>query len=179
MGAASKTSRSLDMDVADLGRPDTMRYNVLTMVINEDYDRAIKMLKEFLEGGSEYPNFRLRVERYVTHSIDLIYAIRTKRNFPGINSLTRTKQQELKDRFREHFKELKFMMHKVEDCMEELRLTDVRSTSMVVRSFWLALVVVFVAGVGLDFMQGLGNTIEIVSSDYIDKMFTFFVDKLF
>lgn len=180
MGApALKSSRTHDIDASDLGRPDTFRYNVLTCVINEEYERAIRILKDFLDGGSDYPNFRARIERYIMHSIDLIYAIRTKRNFPGISSLTRTKQQELKDRFREHFKELTFMMRKVEDSMEELRLNDVRSTSMVVRSFLLALVVVFVAGLGLELMHGLGHTIEIVFSDYVDKVFGFLVDKLF
>jgi hypothetical protein len=36
-----------DLDISDLGRPDTIRYNVLTFVINEEYDRAITYLKDF------------------------------------------------------------------------------------------------------------------------------------
>ena len=53
-------TRSNDIDASDLGRPNTIRYNVLTFVINEEYDRAIKLLKEFIESESEYPNFRLK-----------------------------------------------------------------------------------------------------------------------
>jgi hypothetical protein len=175
--AIKAKSRSNDIDVSDLGRPDTLRYNVLSMVINEEYDRAIKTLKEFIESDSEYPNFRMRIERYSLHAIDLIYAIRTKRNFPGLSALTRTKQQELKDRFREHFKELRFMMKKMEDCLEELRLNDVKSTNIVVKSFWLSVLLVFAVAFSLDLIQGLGFTINEVLGEYIGHALDFLFNK--
>ena len=106
--------RENDLDLSELGRPDTLRYNILSFVINEEYERAIKTLNDFLVSESDYPNFKNKVERYSLHGIDLIYAIRTKRNFPGINALTRTKQQELKEKFREHFNELKVILRKIE-----------------------------------------------------------------
>jgi len=177
--ALKQQSKVNDIDASDLGRPDTLRYNILTLVINEEYDRAIKTLKEFLESDSEYPNFKLKVERYLLHSIDLIYAIRTKRNFPGISSLTRTKQQELKDKFKEHFKELRFMMKKIEDCMEELRLNDVRSTHIVIKAFWLSVVVVFVAGISFEVVNGMGHSFEIVLNDYVETAINFLFNKLF
>ncbi len=177
--ALKTQSKVNDIDASDLGRPDTLRYNILTLVINEEYDRAIKTLKEFLESDSEYPNFKLKVERYLLHSIDLIYAIRTKRNFPGISSLTRTKQQELKDKFKEHFKELRFMMKKIEDCIEELRLNDVRSTHIVIKAFWLSVVVVFVAGLSFEIVNGMGHSFEIVLNDYVETAIQFLFNKLF
>ncbi|MCC2679020.1 MAG: hypothetical protein K0R29_1596 [Pseudobdellovibrio sp.] len=177
--ALKQQSKVNDIDASDLGRPDTLRYNILTLVINEEYDRAIKTLKEFLESDSEYPNFKLKVERYLLHSIDLIYAIRTKRNFPGISSLTRTKQQELKDKFKEHFKELRFMMKKIEDCMEELRLNDVRSTHIVIKAFWLSVVVVFVAGISFEVVNGMGHSFEIVLNDYVETAINFLFNKIF
>jgi hypothetical protein len=170
-------NKSNDIDVSDLGRPDTLKYNILTLVINEEYDRAIRSLKEFIESDSEYPNFRTRIERYAMHSIDLIYAIRTKRNFPGISALTRTKQQELKDKFIEHFNELRFMMRKIEDSIEDLRLRDVRSTGMVVKSFWFSLVIIFVSGLFLELIRGLGYTLEIVFNAYVEKTMNLLFDK--
>jgi len=166
-------TKSNDIEVSDLGRPDTMRYNILTMVINEEYDRAIKTLKEFLETDSDYPNFRMRIEKYSLHAVDLIYAIRTKRNFPGSSALIRTRQQELRDKFKEHFNELRFVMRKVEECIEELRIKDVRSTNMVVKSFWFSLVVVFAAGFFLEVVSGLGYTFEVVFTDYLEKVLDF------
>ena len=177
--ALKTQSKINDIDASDLGRPDTIRYNVLTFVINEEYDRAIKTLKEFLESDSEYPNFKVKVERYLLHSIDLIYAIRTKRNFPGISSLTRTKQQELRDKFKEHFKELRFSMKKIEDCLEELRLNDVRSTNIVIKAFWLSVVVLFVAGLSFELINGLGHSFEIVFNDYLEKAMQFLFSKFF
>jgi hypothetical protein len=176
--ALKTQSKVNDIDASDLGRPDTLRYNILTFVINEEYDRAIKTLKDFLESDSEYPNFKLKVERYLLHSIDLIYAIRTKRNFPGISSLTRTKQQELRDKFKEHFKELRFMMKKIEDCLEELRLNDVRSTHLVIKAFWLSVVVVFVAGLSFEIINGMGHSFEVVFNDFIEKSMQFLFNKI-
>ena len=177
MGEPRVSSKVNDIDATDLGRPDTLRYNILTFVINEEYDRAIKTLKEFLESDSEYPNFRMKVERYLLHSIDLIYAIRTKRNFPGVSSLTRTKQQELRDKFKEHFKELRFMMKKIEDCMEELRLNDVRSTNLVIKSFWLSICVIFVAAFTIELINGAGHSFEIVFNDWVEKVMQFLFSK--
>ncbi|MEK6628771.1 MAG: hypothetical protein AABY53_09105 [Bdellovibrionota bacterium] len=170
-------SKSNDIDITDLGRPDTMRYNILTMVINEEYDRAIATIKEFIETDSDYPNFRVRIEKYSLHSVDLIHAIRTKRNFPGLSGLTRTKQQELRDKFKEHFNELRFVMRKIEECMEQLRINDVRSTNMVIKSFWFSLVVVFVTGFFLEIIRGLGYTAEVVFNGYLDKVMSFFFSK--
>lgn len=176
MGAAKQLSDSglrnhkiLDLDSQELGQYGSLRRDVLSAVISEEYERSLKMLKEYLEFDSPYPNFRLKIERYVLHSIDLIHAIRTKRSFPGINSLTRTKQQELRDKFKEHFRELVITLKKIESAVEELRLNDVKSTRIVVKALWLSLVVVFVAGLAIDVMQGLGSTIYILTNEYVDK----------
>ncbi len=170
MAAAKEERRSPhDLDISDLGRPDTLRYNVLTFVINEEYDRAIKYLKEFLEKDSPYPTFRLKIERYVQHSIDLIFAIRTKRNFPGFNSLTRTKQQELKDKFKEHFQELKFVINKIENSLEELRLNDIRSTKIVVKSLWASLLIVFAGALMVEIASGLGGSFNVVIDEYTTR----------
>ena len=177
--ALKQQSKVNDIDATDLGRPGTLRYNTLTLVINEEYDRAIKTLKDFLESDSEYPNFKVKVERYLLHSIDLIYAIRAKRNFPGVTSLTRTKQQELREKFNEHFKELRFMMKKIEECMEELRLSDARSTGIVVKSLWFSLVVVFVAGFFIEIANGMGHSFEVVFNDYLEELINFVFNKIF
>jgi len=176
MGApdTSKPTRQAELDISDLGRPDTLRYNVLTFVINEEYERALKALNDFIEGDSEYPDFKSRNERFVSHAIDLIYAIRTKRNFPGINALTRTKQQELRDKFKEHFKELKTILRKIENCLEELRVADAKTTRILIKSAWLSLVVLFVSGVFVEFYQGMGMTTAIVFNDIVEKTMNWF-----
>lgn len=158
-----------DLDISDLGVPDTVRYNVLTFVVNEEYDRATTYLKDFLERDSDYPNFKERIDRYVNHAIDLVGAIRTKRNFPGLSLLTKSKQNELRERYRDHFQELKSVMRKVETCQEELRLSDIKSTTMLVKSVWFSTVVVVISAVVIEIFQGLGATFFIVFDDYLNK----------
>ena len=179
MGAQRESKQKpSELDLNDLGRVNSLRFNVLTSIINDEYDLSIQHLRDFVAQDSEYPNFKIRVERYAHHSIDLIHAIKTKRNFPGFNSLTRSKQQELKEKVKEHFQELKGILKKIEKSMEELRLNDIRSTHIVVQSLWLSLASVFVCGILLDLFQDAGSNAYAVfdekSTQFLDYFFKLF-----
>lgn len=174
-----QSGNSSDFGGIDLGRPDSLRYNTLSYVSKEEYDRAIKILKDFIEKDSDYPNFRLKVERYALHSIDLIFAIRTKRNFPGLSSMTLTKQQELKVKCKEHFSELSLVLQKIERCLEELRLDDVKSTKIVVRAIWFSLLTVFLSAVFLDFSNGLLGAMFRVVDDQFETAVRYILGKIF
>jgi hypothetical protein len=153
------------VDRSDLGKPDSLRYSILTWVLDERYDRAIEELKDFIDKPSDYPNFKDKVSRYIHHSIDLIYAIKAKRSFPGINSLTRAKQQELREKFKEHFRELQYVLKIVEKIQGDLRVQDVRSTIYVVRALCIATLAVAVLAFWLDIVHGLAKTTAIVFDD--------------
>lgn len=158
------------IDTTDLGRPNTLRYRVLTMVLDERYDSAIGELKDFLDEPSEYPDFKDRVGRFVSHCIDLIYAIKAKRSFPGISSLTRAKQQELREKFKEHLMELQFSIKKIEKNQTDLRVHDVRSTIYVVKATWYAVVSISILGFFLEISNGLAKTSAIVVDDSVSKV---------
>ncbi|WP_374033165.1 hypothetical protein ACES2I_09960 [Bdellovibrio bacteriovorus] len=160
----------MNVDKSDLGRPESLRYNILTWVLDERYDRAIEELKDFLEKPSEYPNFQDKVTRYINHSIDLIYAIKAKRSFPGINSLTRAKQQELREKFKEHFRELQYVLKIVEKIQGDLRIQDVRSTIYVVKAAWFASLAIIVLAFWLDIVNGLAKTSVVVFDDGFGKL---------
>ncbi|KYG65180.1 hypothetical protein AZI87_11475 [Bdellovibrio bacteriovorus] len=158
------------VDKADFGRPDSIRYNILTWVLDERYDRAIEELKDFLEKPSEYPNFKSKVTRYIHHSVDLIYAIKAKRSFPGINSLTRAKQQELREKFKEHFRELQYVLKIVEKIQGDLRVQDVRSTIYVVKAMWFAVLGIIILAFWMDIVHGLAKTSFLVFDDGFGKL---------
>jgi hypothetical protein len=166
---------SLKQEKTDMGRVNSLRFNVMSDVLNEQYDRAISELREFLEKPSPYPEFRNRITRYIDHSIDLIFAIKAKRNFPGINSLTRAKQQELREKFKEHFKELQGMIKKIEKVERDLEIVDVRSTIHVVRALWLAIVAVLLCAFVLEVVRGLASTGLVV----VEQLFADITDWLF
>lgn len=176
--ALENRKKSGELDMNDLGGVNSLRYAVLTAVINEDFEIAISKLKEFLAQESDYPQFRLKIERYINHSVDLILAIKTKRNFPGLNSLTRSKQQELKEKIKEHFQDLKQGLKKIEKSMEELRVADIKSTYLVVKSFWLSIAAVFVSGFLIDFFHDVGvnayTVLDEKSAQLLELIFKFF-----
>src|SRR6185312_7473140 len=111
---AKKDQFQLQVERHDMGKADTLRYNVITFVVEENYERAIQELRTFSEKDSEYPKFKEKTERYISHAIDLVNAIRTKRKFPGAAFMTMAKQQELNERFREHFNELQNILKRIE-----------------------------------------------------------------
>lgn len=163
-GEAS-TLFDVGVDKSDLGRPDSFRYRILTWVLDERYDQALDELRSFLDEPSDYPNFKEKVTRFIHHSTDLIYAIKAKRSFPGINSLTRAKQQELREKFKEHFRELQYILKTVEKIQGDLRIQDVRSTIYVVRATWFAIVGILLMAFWLEVFHGLGKTTFVVMDD--------------
>jgi predicted RNA-binding protein with EMAP domain len=159
----------------DMGQADTLRFNVLTYVVEENYEGAIRELKNFLERDSEYPKFRERVERYIQHAVDLVNAIRAKRKFPGAQMLTMAKQQELNEKFVSHFSELQFILKKVEHIQRDLRLEDIRSTVWIVKAAISSAIVIAVVAFLLDVNQGLMATTMIV----VDDIFREFMNWMF
>ena len=159
----------------DFGKADSLRYNILSWVLDEKYDRAIQELRTFIDHDSEFPNFKAKVERLALHAIDLVYAIKAKRNFPGLSSLTRAKQQELREKFKFHFKELQDVMKRVEKIQVDLRIEDARSTIYIIRALLLAGAALLLLAFIIDIVNGLAATSTVVAEDLLDQI----VDLIF
>jgi hypothetical protein len=136
LGAQQKSNLKdeIGIDRKDLGRADSLRYTILSLVVDENYDRAMTEIREFTDMKKNYPRFQFRTERYSEHCMHLIRAIKAKRRFPGYNMLASSKQQELKDMVMLHFRELIDMLKRIEAVDLELQLDDLRSTVWVVKS---------------------------------------------
>lgn len=168
----------LGMEKSDFGNPDSLRYKTLTTVLEERYDDAIEALKKFIGEDSEYPTFKIKVGRLVNHSIDLIYAIKAKRNFPGLASLTRAKQQELREKFRDHFKELKGTLKKIEKVTTDLRIQDARTTIYVIKALWYSFATIFIVSLTLELIRGTGLTAMVVFDEVILQFAKWLVSHL-
>ncbi len=156
-------------EAVDFGKADSLRYNILSWVLDERYDKAIQEMRNFIEMKSDYPNFKDKVERFVSHSIDLIYAIKAKRNFPGIGSLTRAKQQELREKFKEHFRELQVVMKRIEKIQVDLRIEDARSTIYVIHALWVSGASIAVLAFLIEIVRGLAVTSSVVADDMLGR----------
>ena len=155
----------ISLERKDLGRADTLRFNVLTFVVEENYERAISELRDFLEKDFEFPRFRERVERYIHHAIDLVNAIRAKRKFPGAHMLTMAKQQELNEKFATHFSELQYVLKRVERIQEDVRIEDIRSTVWIVKAVIHSAIAIAIVAFLLDMNSGLLQTTIVVIDD--------------
>jgi hypothetical protein len=167
-----------ELAVDESGKADTLHYNVVTYVVEEKYDKAVEEMEKFLNLPSPYPGFQKAIARYISHGIDLINAIRAKRKFPGVHSLTMAKQQELNDRYHEHFNELQHVLKRIDKVQQDLKLQDVRSTVLVVRAVVNAAFLIAVAAFLIEAFKGLGNTAWYVVTDglarWTSSLLTFF-----
>lgn len=140
---------------AEAARVNTIRSAVLGMVVSESYDRAKDDLHRFVEVRAAFPNFQDRVVRHVQHCGDLIEAIKTKRNFPGLATLSLSKQHELHEKVLEHFEELKQSLRYIERAERDHKLEDVRSTVWVLKAASLTVGMIVAAMAIADLRSGL------------------------
>lgn len=149
---------------ADQDRINSVRTSVLGYVVSENYEYAKDDLQSFVESKRAYPMFQDRVARHVSHCNDLIEAIKTKRNFPGLASLSLSKQHELHERVLEHFEELKQNLRHIEKVERDNKLTDVRSTVWVLRALCIVVAGIVVAAFIADMRSGvMSSFLETVS----------------
>lgn len=154
----------------DFGRADSLRHHVLSWVLHQNYDKAIEKLKEYISTGSDYPQFQEKTARFVSHCIDLVYAIKAKRNFPGLDSLTQSKQKELSDKYKMHIVELQGTLMRIEIIYENLRILDVRSTVYVIKAVWLCGFAIAGFAFVLELYNGLASTSNTVVLDVVDRL---------
>lgn len=163
---------------ADAGRMDSLRGGVLSSVVSENYERAKDDLQGYVDLKSNYPSFQERVDRHVKHCTELIEAIKTKRNFPGLASLSLSKQQELHEKVLEHFEELKQNLKHIEKVERDHKLTDVRSTVWVLRTLCFTVAAVMAVWFLTDMRSGLFSSALTVTSSALDEASSWLVSYM-
>lgn len=178
MGAAQLTSgvqpRKLEIAQQDI-RAEMVTHNILKLVSAEDYPRALEQLKAFLELRPEYPQFKVRSERYITYAVDLINGIKAKRNLAGVKQLASAKQQELYDKALGHFDDLRKTLKKVERIEHEVKLEDIKSTVWVVKALGYCIFAILLFLFAVEISQGVLEGANVVADDIISDL----VDRLF
>lgn len=159
----------------DMGPVDTFRHTILSHVASENYDRASEEIWKYVESKPEFPQFKERVKRYAQYSVDLVNATKAKRSFPGLENLSMSKQQDLFDRAMEHFEDLQVTLKKIEQIEVEVRVVDVRSTVIVLRTAVYSMM----ALVALAFFLDVADWILPKTFNVVDTEFDKLVDTLF
>ena len=173
MGAAKKLSNKTSMKgVADL------RQELLHAVAEGSFDEAVELLKDFLEQPSPYPQFRKKMERLVSHCVDLVNAIRAKKSFPGMKSLTRSKQHDLAQRSNEHYSELQLTLLRMDRALLKMQNEDIRSTLWTVRAVVYSVSVVVLLAFFLEFWGGLWKVLEVLADHWLEKAISWVMSHL-
>jgi len=158
----------LESQRKDLGRMDSLRASILSLVVSENYPRASEEMVAYVDLKTNFPGFQFRVQRLVQHCSELIQAIQTKRNFPGLAALSLAKQQEIHEKVLEHFEDLKQHLRQIEKIEREYKLEDVRSTVWVVKALSTSVAAILLVAFLLDLKAGIFNSAFSVTEGYVD-----------
>lgn len=167
-----------DVSKNDLGRNGSLRRVILGLVVAEKYEQGKTELVNHIERKRVYPSFKGRVERFVAHATDLITAIETKRSFPGLASLSLSKQQEIIEKVLGHFEELKSTLRTIERAEKDVRLEDLRTTVWPVKIFAHCVVIMTVAAVYISLRNGAGESFIVVFEALVDDVATYMTHLL-
>jgi len=158
------------------GRVNSLRVSVMGSVVAENYERAKEELTNYVDFKTSFPGFQERSQRYVHHCCELIQAIETKRNFPGLASLSLAKQQEVHEKVLEHFDELKHSLKQIEKVEREHKINDLRSTVWVVRALCQVVAGIFVVMFLIDLQTGLFSSFFNVVNAAVDDASSWLVN---
>ncbi len=170
MSDSNKGRKKFALNLDDLGRPDSLRRNILQKVSGEHYQNAIDLLKEYKTIHPQFPDFIVHAERYLDYAVDLVNGIKAKRSFPGIANLPMNKQEELFTRAYDHFEDLKATLRRVEKAELEVRLVDRRSTIWVLQAFVHSTSAIVILGLILEVYRGTLGTAGVVIDDALEKI---------
>ena len=170
MALPEKNRKKFALSQEDLGKPDSLRRNVLHKVTYEHYPAAIELLKDYKTAHPQFPDFIDQAERYLDYAVDLVNGIKAKKSFPGIANLPMNKQEELFARAYDHFEDLKATIKRVEKAELDVRLADRRSTVWVLRAIVHSTAAIVLLGLGLEIYHGTLGTAQVVIDDGLEKV---------
>jgi hypothetical protein len=173
----SKIAAKMRESAKEEGHADGLRRAILSRLTSQEYARAIDDLHDYVNTKHEYPQFKIRTERYVHYAIDLINAIKAKRSFPGLQHLNMSKQQELYDKAMLHFEDLKATLKKVEEIERQVRLEDVRSTVWVIKAIIFSVFGICIIGFLMELSKGVLPTAMAVADDVLGRTADWFFLK--
>ena len=149
---------------------DKVRDMTLACIQKGEYNLATQTLKNFLNSDFVYTNYKLKIEKYISYSIDIVLALEANKNYAGYSSLTRAKQQELRTKYKRHLDELTGLLNKIQLVYMGLKFKDNQSTQYVVKSVWISAVIVFAGLLTIDFFTGIASTAYILLDNGIDQL---------
>lgn len=121
------------------GRLDGLRYTILSLVVEGRYDTAVAEISYYANSERKLEVFRSKAQRYLNHCEELIRAVESKIKFCQTRTITRSQKHQLYVMVIKHFQELTDSLKKIERIENDIRVTDLKSTVWVLKSFIMCL----------------------------------------
>ncbi len=162
----------------DIGNPNSLRGIILSHVLEAQYELAITELETYAEGKVDYPSFEFKAQKYLRHCKELILAIQGKREFQGLSNLPVTKQRDMFEKIVNHYEELKNHIKRIETIGHETLLDDIRSTTIVLKTFIFCLFSILLLALLMDLFGNIIITYDKVALDVSGDMSGWLADFL-
>lgn len=150
---------------------DGLRRVVLKSVVIGDYEKANQSLDNYIVLKEDYPDFHPRVADMVRHCRELINAVRSKRNLPGLSQLSMAKQKEIMDHVVNHFNELKYSLKAIEKVAKDVALSDIRSTVWLMQTTSYGVLAIVATYFLVTFTSDIGGPFWVVFNDISNIIF--------
>lgn len=154
-------------------KSDSLKKVTLDYVALGRYEAAKAEINAFIDSKTDFPDFLRKASPLRIHCVDLVAAIEAKRNFPGLQSLTLSKQHEISDKVVSHFNELKQLLVHIEALSRDSKLMDVKSTVWVIKAFYNSLFLMVAVAFIMEITSGLGFSMHIVFEALVEDLTNF------
>lgn len=157
--------KEYQVDTDDIKNSEGLTYVILDLVVNHQYERAIKELKTYFEYKASFPTYKFQTERLFEHIENIIQAVKTKKSLIVVPNLTASKKKELHSAVVHHFRDLKSSLQKVTQIEYQIKIKDSRSTLWVLNALVICGFVIMMVALFQEGYYSLSGPLEVIERD--------------
>ena len=154
------------------GRLDGLRHTILSLVVEGRYDTAIAEISFYANSEQKLQVFRIKAQRYLNHCEELIRAMESKIKFCQTRTITRSQKHQLYVMVMKHFHELTDSLKKIERIENDIRVTDLKSTVWVLKSFVMCAGLVIMFGLIREAYLTMNEPFMVIINDSVHFIFS-------
>ncbi|MBK9293390.1 MAG: hypothetical protein IPM57_02940 [Oligoflexia bacterium] len=165
-----RIEKNMELQVEGTGsHVGSLQHTVMTAVSEKKYDEACDALNKYKESRKYYPSYAIKTDKLFVHAEELIQAIKAKKNFPNLAGLTQNKQEELSQKVKEHWEELRICLRRVKTIERDLETEDAKSSLWVVRAVMFATMLILIVFIIKEALWSMGTPLDVFVEDMVNR----------
>lgn len=153
------------VDTTDIKNSEGLTYVILDLVVNHQFERAIRELHAYAKHKSSYPTYTQLTTRIFDHAENVIQAIKTKKSLMVVPNLSASKKKELHSTIVIHFRDLKMTLQKIGKIEYQIKIQDSRSTLWVLNAIAICTFVILIVALVQEAYYSLAAPLEVIERD--------------